>query len=63
MSIAGGSIGEAPNTSPGRLMGQGGLALKKKLAPKAAPKKLTEKKGWKKSFSVYTTKLVKGKKA
>jgi len=61
MSITGGSVGEAPNTSPGRMMGQGGLPLKKKLVPKAAPKKLTEKIGLKKSFGVYTTKSSKKK--
>ena len=52
LAVAGGPGQQAP-ASKG--IGSGGLPMKKKDWPKAAPKKLTEKVGWKKSFGVYKT--------
>jgi hypothetical protein len=45
-----GAVGESPSF---HAIGPGGIPIKKKVGPKASPKKLTEKKGWKKSFEKY----------
>ena len=49
-------LGEAPNVSPSRSIGKGGLPMRKKVMPKREPAKLKEKVGWKKSFGIYKTK-------
>jgi hypothetical protein len=57
-----GGIGESPAT-----MGQfhgippGGLTLKRKLAPKKSPKKLSVNKNWKKSFAKFGSKIAGGR--
>jgi len=54
MGGEGGVVGESPATGGSfHGIGPGGIAMKKKVMPKASPKKLTEKKGWKKSFEKY----------
>ena len=55
-------MGESP-AMPGSFhaLGPGGLPLKKKLAPKSEPKKLTMKKNWKGSFSKFQTRMAGGK--
>ena len=50
----GGAMGQmSPASAGARGIGPGGLPMKKKLMPKASPKKLKENVGWKKSFGVY----------
>ena len=54
MGGEGGVVGESPATGGSfRGIGPGGIAIKKKVMPKSNPKKLTEKKGWKKSFNIF----------
>jgi hypothetical protein len=53
-------IGESPAGAP-RVMGPGGLNLKRKLVPNKSRLKLTVKKNWKKSFSKFTGKIGGGK--
>lgn len=55
-------MGESP-AMPGSFhaLGPGGIPLKKKLAPKSDPKKLTMNKQWKKSFNKFATKMFSGK--
>ena len=50
-------VGESPATIGGfHSIGPGGIPMKKKVYPKASPKKLTEKKTWKKSFNKFASK-------
>ena len=54
MPVEGTGVGEAPGMAPSiRGIGPGGLPMKKKVMPKASPKKLTAKKGWAKSFQKF----------
>jgi len=46
-------VGEAPSFHS---IGQSGLPLRKKLAPKQGTKKLKAKKNWHKSFGKFSTK-------
>jgi len=58
MPIEGTGVGEAPAMGPSmKGIGPGGLTLKKKVAPKASPKKLKENPQWKKSFAKFATKM------
>ena len=51
-------VGESPAGSPTfHGIGPGGLPMKKKVWPKAAPKKLKQNKEWQKSFNKYGTKF------
>jgi hypothetical protein len=55
-------VSEAPATAGSfHSIGPGGLPLKKKVMPKASPKKLSANKNWKKSFSKFGSKISGGK--
>lgn len=61
MGYEGTGVGEAPASGPStRGIGPGGIPMKKKVWPKASPRKLKENKGWKKSFNKFAS--VRGKK-
>lgn len=47
-----GAVGESPAF---HAIGPGGIPMKKKVWPKASPKKLKENKGWKKSFNKFAS--------
>jgi hypothetical protein len=58
MGEPGAATGEGPNMGPSvRGLGMGGIPMKKKVMPKASPKKLAEKTNWKSSFKKFSSKM------